>query len=403
MGSQAKVSAARRMQSLAAAAATADILMLAERPDVISFAGGLPDPRVFDMEAIREISDRMLATEGRSALNYGPNPGYPPLRAWIADRMARVEGIPAQREEILITTGALEAFHLICGITLEPGDVVLVGEPTYLVALHVLRCFEARPVPIPLDAEGLRVDLLRETMDRLEREGLRPKFLYCIPSFQNPSGLTLSLERRHRLAELAESRSLTIVEDHAYGELRYEGTKLPALKSLVPGRVVFLHTFSKIFGPGVRLGWAFADREIIRQMALFKIGTDQCSSTLAQRLVLRYGEAGSLDRQVAASIPLYRQKRDRLLAALQQHMPSQCSWTRPEGGFFLWVTLPDGARSTALLERALQEEKVAFVAGPPFFTQGGEGFLRLSFSFVSEEVIDEGVERLAKVLRLERQ
>jgi 2-aminoadipate transaminase len=388
--------------ALQAAAATIEILKLSERPDVISFAGGLPDPRTFDMAAIREVSDKVLADEGRSVMNYGPTPGYPQLRSWIAERMRHKEGIEVGSEEILITSGSVEALHLYCGTFLDPGDTVLVEAPSYLVALHIFRCFGVRIIPVPLDAEGLCVDQLQGLLTRLAQEGARVKFLYSIPSFQNPTGLTLSHCRRLELAELVRAHRLPVLEDHAYAELCYDHAPLPSLKSLVPEQVVFLHTFSKIFGPGARLGWACAERKLIDRMALYKIGTDQCSNTITQRIILRYGESGGLERQVAASIPIYRQKRDLLLAAMQQELGNCCHWTVPQGGFFLWVDLPEEMSSNVLLARCLEQEKVAFVAGPPFFVSDGEPFLRLCFSYVPAAQILEGIHRLARVFHNSR-
>ena len=386
--------------ALQAAAATIEILKLSERPDVISFSGGLPDPRTFDIDAIRQTANKVFAEEGPSALNYGPTSGYPQLREWIADRMQRKEGITASPEEILVTSGSVEALHLYCGIVLDAGDTVLVEAPTYLVALQIFRCFGARIVPVPVDSEGLCVDCLPALLATLAQDGARVKFLYVIPSFQNPTGLTLSRRRRLELAEIACLHRLPIVEDHAYAELCYDHEPWPSLKSLIPEQVVFLHTFSKIFGPGARLGWACAKQELIEQMALYKIGMDQCSNTITQRIVLRYGESGALERQVATSLPIYREKRDLLLAALHQELRESCRWTVPEGGFFVWVALPEANSSTDLLARCLEQEKVAFVAGPPFFVTGGEPFLRLSFSYVPADQILEGVRRLARVLHL---
>jgi 2-aminoadipate transaminase len=387
--------------ALQAAAATVEILKLSERPDIISFSGGLPDPQTFDVDAIREISDRVLVEEGRSVLNYGPTCGYPGLRSWIAERMKRKEGVTASSDEVLVTSGSVEALHLYCGIHLDPGDTVIVEAPTYLVALHVFRCFGAHIIPAPMDAEGLCVEQLPALLQKLNREGARVKFLYTIPSFQNPTGLTMSRRRRLDLADLTRTHRLPVVEDHAYAELSYDHEPLPSLKSLAPDQVVFLHTFSKIFGPGARLGWACADRELIEQMALYKTGTDQCSNTMTQRIVLRYGESGGLDRQVTASLPVYRHKRDLLIGALHRYLGDRCRWTVPEGGFFLWIALPEHLSSSGLLAQCLEQEKVAFVAGPPFFVTGGEPFLRLSFSYVPADQILEGVQRLARVLHRE--
>jgi 2-aminoadipate transaminase len=376
-----------------------DILKLAEEPDVISLAGGLPDPDVFPLERIRESMERVLKEEGAAAMNYGPNPGFTKLREWIAERMGRVENVSASASSVIVTSGGLEGLNLLSMAMLDPGDAVVVEAPTYLAALHVLRSHEARIVPVPIDDGGLDPDALRTTLRELARSGVKPRFLYAIPSFQNPSGATWSEERRRKITKLCEEASLPIVEDHAYAELSYDGAKEISLKALSPDNVVLIHTFSKIFGPGSRLGWVVADPELIEKLGLVKLGTDQCANTLTQRLVYDYGRRGHIEEQIARSISLYRRKRDRMESAMRRFFPKGAGFQHAKGGFFLWVELPEGSDSEALLRYAIEREKVAFVAGPPFFADGsGKRFMRLSFSYVAESRIDEAIERLARAI-----
>jgi 2-aminoadipate transaminase len=377
-----------------------EILALAERPDVISLAGGLPDPSVFSLERVRESMERVIRDDGEAALNYGPNPGFTKLREWIAARMGAREKIRVSTENVLVTSGGIEALNLVAMSSLDPGDAVLVEAPSYLAALHVFRSYQARIEAVAMDGEGLDPDALREKLKRLERAGVRPRFLYAIPSFQNPSGATWTAERRERLAALCEESGLPIVEDHAYAELCYDSEPEPALKSITPSNVVFIHTFSKIFSPGARLGWVAADRELIGKLGICKLGTDQCANTLTQRLVYEYGRKGYIEDQVRSSIAIYRRKRDRMEDAMRRHFPEEARWLHPKGGFFVWVRLPDGVDTEALLPLAIEREKTAFVAGPPFFPDGsGKNFMRLSFSYVPEEKIDEAIERLARAIR----
>lgn len=393
-------SLARRMELLDASRVVTEVLKLAERPDVISLAGGLPDPAVFPLDRVRESMDRVLRDEGAAALNYGPNPGYTKLREWIAGRMKRRENVDLDPENIIVTSGGIEALNLVSMAMLDRGETVLVEAPTYLAALHVFRSYEARIESVRTDDEGVRCESLEEKLEELRGSGVRPRFFYAIPSFQNPSGATWPLERRRRATAICEKWGVPIVEDHAYAELCYEGEREPSLKSLSPDNVIFLHTFSKIFGPGARLGWAAAAPELVQQLGLCKLGTDQCPNTLTQRLVYDYGSRGYIDDQIDDAIDLYRQKRDRMEAAMKRHFPPEARFLHPRGGFFVWVELPEAIDTEALLPRAIEDEKTAFVAGPPFWADGsGQNFMRLSFSYVPEERIEEGIERLARAIR----
>jgi 2-aminoadipate transaminase len=376
-----------------------ELLKLAERPDVISFAGGLPDPSSFPLKAIKEVTDWVLDNEGRAALQYGPTAGYTALREWIADRMAHVDQVSLTADHILISTGGLEAMDLIARTFINPGDTVIVEAPTYLAALHVFRSYQAEIVDVPMDDQGMQVDILEDRLKDLQRRGIRPKLLYTVPTFQNPSGVTLSAERRHRLVEIADRYGVPIFEDPAYSELRFEGDPPPSLISLNPDGVLFASTFSKTFGPGVRLGWIAAPPAVHAQLCQAKQGSDQCSSTLAQRIIYEYGRRGLLEPHIAASINLYRAKRNKTLETISDLFPSGTSWTHPEGGFYLWVTLPEGVDTTSMLSWAIEHEKVAYVAGSPFYAHGqGKNQFRICYSFPDITQIEEGVHRLARVV-----
>jgi len=352
------------------------------------------------MEAIQEAMDRVLAEDGPVALNYGPGTGYTLLRDWIAERMLTKDRAAVSRENILVTSGGVEALHLICMTLLEPGDTVVVGAPTYLVALHVFRAHQVKMVSIELDENGLDTEVLEQRLNELDRQGERPKLVYVIPSFQNPSGLTMNIDRRHQLIKICERYNVPIVEDHAYADLRFEGKPIAALKSLAPDRVILTQTFSKIFAPGVRLGWVAADSSLIQQLALCKIGTDTCANTLGQRLVYQYASQGGIDAQVSEAVRRYRHKRDVMIAALAEHLSGIVTWSRPDGGFYVWLTLPESSDSEALLRYAIENEKTAFVAGQVFFADGrGARHLRLSYSFIAEDQIEEGIRRLANAIK----
>ena len=294
------------------------ILKLAEQPGIISLAGGMPDRGVFRIEETREAMAQVLTDHAPEALNYSPNPGITPpsrvpsRRGWPASRTSTA--VPRRSSSC---SGGLEGIRHAFNALTNLGDPVLLEDPTYMVALQVCRELGGIPTGVPGDAEGMIPEALDETAARLAREGRPSRILYVGPTFNNPTGRTWTLARRRAVLEVAERHDLAVVEDHAYGELRYDGERLPSLKSLAPERVIFVHTFSKIFGPGLRLGWVAADRGLIRRLGLLKLGTDQCSSALTQRLALAYGEAGGLDAQVVGARALYRRKRDAMLAALE--------------------------------------------------------------------------------------
>lgn len=384
---------------VADADAVIGILKLAEQPDIVSLAGGLPDPRVFRLGETREAMARVLRDHAPEALNYSPNPGIGPLREFLAERTRRVEGIACRPDHILVTSGGVEGIRHALNALLDPGDPLLVEDPTYVAALQICCELGAVPVPVGSDDDGLIPESLDEAARRLARTGRPARLLYAGPAFQNPTGRTWSLARRREALAVCERHDIAVVEDNAYAELRYDGDPLPPLKALAPDRVIFIHTFSKIFGPGLRLGWVVAEVPLLRRLGLLKLGTDQCSGALVQRLALAYGEAGGLEAQVARSRILYRTKRDAMLAALRD-FPLLAPVVRPDGGFFLWVEV--GGDTEALLRLAIERFRVAFVAGSCFFADpaapAARRTLRLSFSHVAEGRISEAMRRLREAV-----
>ncbi|MCG6879212.1 MAG: PLP-dependent aminotransferase family protein [Deltaproteobacteria bacterium] len=380
----------------------AGMLKLSERPDVISFAGGLPDPNVFLLDEIRDVFDAVFAENGKTALGYGPTKGITSLREWLADKMTR-SGRPAKVDECLVTTGGIAALDLICKVLMDPGDTVIVGKPSYLAALHVIRSYQGRFAGVPVDERGMQPEALRSTLEALKGLSVRPKFIYLVPSFQNPKGVTMPGSRRNRIVETASKYGVPIIEDAAYRDLRFEGEAPPILASLDSENVIFINTFSKIFNPGVRIGWITAPASFIETLTLAKQGQDQCASTIGQYAALAFASTGLIKKQIAGAVKTYRQKRDAMLAALEKFFPQNAHWTIPEGGFYTWVTFSDGVDTDSLLPQAIDEVSVAYGAGPAFFyDRGGKEHMRLSYSYVPVSQIEAGIERLAGFLSKNR-
>lgn len=376
----------------------AEILKLAERPEVISFAGGLPDPATFLLEEIKEVFEEILAQRGRDVLGYGPTAGITPFREWLAGHMTQL-GRLSKIEECLVTTGGIAALDLICKVFLDPGDVVIVGEPAYVAALHVMKSYQGRFSGVPLDDKGMQPDVLKSVLEDARRESVHPKFIYLVPSFQNPSGVTLSETRRKRIIEIALEYNVPIIEDAAYHELRFEGHAPPLLASLDAQNVIHINTLSKIFNPGVRLGWVTAPQELIETLTLAKQGQDQCSTTIGQYLALAFASRGLIERQRSAAVEIYRRKRDIMLAALENYFPGSAHWTKPQGGFYTWVTLPREIDAEALLPRAIEDASVAYVAGPAFYhNRSGREHMRLCYSYMPDSQIEEGIRRLGHLV-----
>ena len=372
----------------------AAVLAFLAVPDLISFAGGFPDPLTFPRERASALLAEFAEAGEAQAFQYAPTRGLAgPLDA-LAGRIESLQGRRPGDDELLITSGGMEALELVGKSFLDRGDVVVVEAPTYLGAIMAFRSFEAEVAAVPIDAHGLDVDEL----ERQLAAGLRPKLLYVIPDHQNPAGVSLSGERRTALVDLARRHGFLIVEDVAYRELGFEDDAAPSLWSLAPDVVVQAGTTSKTFFPGVRLGWAVGPAEVTAQLVVAKQNTDQCASALGQRLFEEYVRRGWIEEQLALSRELYRRKCERMLAALERCMPEGTQWTHPEGGFFSWLTLPSGRDAVDLAQRAV-EQGVGVVPGVPFFPddRGGDN-VRLSFSMVGEDQIDDGIERLASLV-----
>jgi len=372
----------------------AEILALLEVPGLISFAGGFPDPRTFPRERASQLLAEFAETQEASAFQYAPTRGLAgPLDA-VAGRIESTQGRRPAEDELLITSGSIEALELTGKTFLDAGDTVVVEGPTYLGALMAFRGFAAEIVVVPLDDDGLQVDAL----ERRLAGGLRPKLLYTIPDHQNPAGVSMSTDRREALVELAHRHGFVIFEDVAYRDLILDGDDLPSLWSLAPDVVVQAGTTSKTFFPGVRLGWAASPAAVSSQLVSAKQNTDQCAGALGQRFFEEYVRRGYLDEQLAASRALYRSKRDRMLEALERSMPADVRWTTPHGGFFSWLTLPE-RRDAASLAAAAVADGVGIVPGSLFFPDGrGGDNVRLSFSLVDESQIDAGIATLARLI-----
>jgi 2-aminoadipate transaminase len=383
-----------------------ELLKLTARPDVISFAGGLPAPELFPIEEFRDAAHRLLTTMGRQALQYSTTEGYPPLREMIVRHMARY-GIVVDIENVLITSGSQQALDLIGKVLINPGDKILTEDPTYLGAIQAFTMYGADYVTVPIDQDGLQTDKLEDAL----RSG--PKFMYILPNFQNPAGTTLSLERRLELVGLSDRYGVPIIEDDPYGQLRYEGEHIKPLVVLdaegllcekigrYRGNVIYLSTFSKTLAPGLRLGWVVAPKDVIVRMVQAKQGTDLHSSTFDQMLAFEAARGGFIDRHVRRIREVYGRRRDVMLSALERAFPDPAlgvRWTRPKGGLFLWVMLPKSIDTAELLRQAV-EERVAFVPGVAFHALGGgQNTLRLNFSNATDDLIREGIARLGRAI-----
>ena len=380
-----------------------ELLKLTSLPDVISFAGGLPAPEVFPIEKFKEASDIVLTEMGEKALQYGTTEGYQPLREMIA-RNASKYGIQISADNVLITSGSQQALDLLGRIFINRGDRVLVESPTYLGAIQAWNAYGVKYVTIPFDENGMQTNMLESRL----RTGL--KFIYVLPNFQNPTGVTLSRERRKQLVEMANAYGVPIVEDDPYGQLRYEGDHLPPVVVIddesrakeVPiysGNVIYTSTFSKILAPGLRLAWVVAPVEVIKKLVQAKQGCDLHTSTLTQYLAYQVANDTWMKSHINTIRKTYKERRDVMLKALEQYMPENVQWTHPKGGLFLWVTLPKCIDTGEIFSSAV-EAKVAFVPGGPFHPLGGgENTMRLNFSNSKPELIMEGIKRLAKVVK----
>ncbi len=385
---------ANRMENIKSSAIR-ELLKLTEQPDIISFAGGLPAPELFPIKELEKVCSRVLNEEGQAALQYSSTDGFLPLRIQIAERMKKL-GVECTAQNILITSGSQQGLEFSGRIFINEGDVVICESPSYLGALNAFKAYLPKFVEIPMDEEGMIVDELEKALEQYPNA----KFIYTIPDFQNPTGRTMNLERRKRLMDLAIKYDMPVLEDNPYGELRFEGEHLPTLKSFdTKGLVIHLGTFSKIFCPGLRLGWVIAEPEILQKYIIVKQGADLQCSSIAQREIYRFMEMYDIDEHIANLINVYRRRRDLMIETMKAEFPSNITFTHPEGGLFAWATLPEGVDAADVLKKAL-EEKVAFVPGEPFYPNGGNAnHCRLNYSNMPEEKIVEGIKRLGKVLK----
>jgi len=372
-----------------------EILKLALQPDIISFAGGMPAAELFLIREFEEACQYVLTHDGVRALQYGTTEGYPPLKQYLVEKMKEYD-VPAEQENILLVNGSQQALDLIGKIFINPGDVVLTEGPTYLGAIQAFRAYQARLVTIPLDEEGIQTGKLEEALER------HPvKFIYVLPNFHNPAGVTMTLERRLKLVELAARYGVFIVEDDPYGELRFEGQDITPLVVLHKENVLYLSTFSKTLSPGIRLGWIVAPSKIIAKLVQAKQGSDLHTSTFVQMVTNDICQRGILRSHVKTIREVYRERRDAMLAAMERHFPPGVTWTRPQGGLFLWVQVPEHIDTTEFLNLALQE-KVAFVPGRAFYPDDdGQNAMRLTFATADPERIEEGIKRLERALTRE--
>lgn len=380
-----------------------ELLKFAEMPDVISFAGGMPAPEVFPIKEFQDACEKVLSENGAACLQYGSTDGYMPLREMIARHSGRY-GITVNVDNILPTSGSQQALDLLGRIFINPGDRILVESPTYVGALQAWRTYGAEFIPVPFDEDGMITDELEARL----RAG--PKFIYVLPNFQNPTGVTLSYERRLKLIELADRYGVPIIEDDPYGQLRYEGENLPAIVVLdsqtrsqgtsYSGNVIYLSTFSKTLAPGIRLAWVVAPPEIINKLSLAKQGADLHTSTFNQIVAYEVAKGGFLDEHVKIIRKTYKERLNVMIDTLEEHMPDGINWTKPKGGLFLWITTPECLDCQDFFADAVKE-KVAFVPGTSFFAEGGgHNTMRLNFSNATPEKINEGICRLAKVIKL---
>lgn len=393
---------AQRTQRMGSSAIR-ELLKFTEIPDLISFAGGLPAPDVFPVKEFNAACDRVLRKQGTMALQYSATEGYLPLREMIARHSARY-GIKITPDNVLITSGSQQALDLLGKILIDPGDRILVESPTYLAAIQAWNAYGAEFITVPMDEDGMNTDYLEEAL----RAG--PKFIYVLPNFQNPTGETLSLERRQKLIALADQYGVPIVEDDPYGQLRYEGEHLPSIVVLdsqsrddgnpcYRGNVIYLSTFSKTLAPGLRLGWVIAPPEVISKLVQAKQGADLHTATFNQVVAHEVSRGGFLDRHIHTIRRVYGERRDLMLAAMDRDFPPEVSWTHPLGGLFLWGTLPSYMDAKDLLISCL-DKKVAFVPGEPFHpTGGGKNTMRINFSNATHDEIQVGIRRLGTTIR----
>jgi len=377
-----------------------ELLKLIENPNIISFAGGLPAPASFPVTELKEIITDVMNNEAHIALQYGSTEGDNLLRTMLVNRY-RKQGVDVSLENVIITTASQQGLDLISKIFIDRGDYIIVGLPSYLGGLSAFNSYGANLIGIPMDEEGEDPNIMEDKLKELQAEGKKPKFIYLIPDFQNPAGVTMTEKRRKEIIALAHKYDVLILEDSPYRELRYEGTTQKTIYELDgTGQVVLLGTFSKIFCPGYRIGWVIGHPDILDKMVVAKQATDLCTPAFTQRIVARYMEKGLLDKKIEDIKVMYKEKQQNMLKLLSTHLPETFTWTHPEGGLFLMVKGPEHIDTTELLKAAITEEQVAYVAGGSFFCDGsGKNTMRLNFSYETIAKNEEGIARLGRFLK----
>lgn len=382
------------------ASAIRELLKLIDSPEIISFAGGMPDPSLFPKDLLGEIAREVFINHGGKALQYGPTEGVKSFRETIV-KMMQDEGIQnVTVDNVIVTTASQQALSLLAEIFVDPGDTVIVEAPSYVGGLQAFQAFQANFVTVPLDENGIRTDILKEKLEELSRKNVNVKLIYVIPNFQNPAGVTMSLERRKELLKLSHEYNIPVIEDDPYGEIRFVEEKQPSLLQLDSiGNVIALRTFSKILAPGFRLGWVVADKEVITKLVLAKQAADLCSPSSTQFIADKFIRDGHVEEYLKKVREVYKQKKDTMLNAMEKYFPKEVTWTKPDGGMFVWAEVPEYINTDELFKEAIRDKKVAYVVGSAFYPYGEDTrHMRLNFTLSTLEQIEEGIKRLGDLL-----
>jgi 2-aminoadipate transaminase len=376
-----------------------ELLKVTQDPEIISFAGGLPNPNSFPIDDIEGVAKSVIKNQGKNALQYGTTQGLKELREVIAERSIK-DGIDVDPDDIIITSGSQQSLDTVGKMFLNPGDTAIVGLPTYLGGINAFRSYESNLTGIPLDKDGMMVDVLEDTIKQMIKDEILPKFIYVVPTFQNPAGVIMPESRRKKLVDIANEYDLVVVEDDPYGKLRYDVSAIKPIKAFDDiGRVIYISTFSKILSPGFRLAWNISSPELCRKMIICKQALDLCTNTFTQFIASEFMRLGSMDLHIMKICEMYKPKRDIMMKAMQKYFPEECTCNKPKGGMFAWPTLPEGIDTELLFLDAIKE-KVAYVHGKAFFVDGGGArSMRLNFSYSTNEQLEEGMKRLGNVIK----
>ncbi len=376
-----------------------ELLKVTQDPEIISFAGGLPNPKSFPIEELQEVVVTVLKEYGKTALQYGTTQGLKILRETLAERSIK-DGIDCNPDDIIITSGSQQSLDTVGKVFLNPGDTAICGLPTYLGGINAFRSYESNLVGIPLDEDGMKIDVLEDTIKDCLKDDITPKFIYVVPTFQNPAGVIMPESRRKKLVDIANEYDLIIVEDDPYGKLRFDVPHVKPIKAFDDeGRVIYISTFSKILSPGFRLAWCIASKDLLRKMVICKQALDLCTNTFTQFIACEFMRIGSLDLHIMKICDMYKPKRDIMMNAMEKYFPDGYTCYRPKGGMFAWVTLPEGIDTETMFLDAIKQ-KVAYVHGKAFFVnEGGGRSMRLNFSYSTNEQLDEGMKRLGNVIK----